>query len=160
MFIVLHILLLKGIMMRTIGKLIHLCTYVLQDLLPVRVWHTLLFVRVPCIIQQLPLALLLLPQINGWPMYRIIHSPCALAVDLSVVVGLCVFLLPVHMRCWCCPLVHCCSFFSFFRPQDGKEDLGPHAYTTRNSSYSFHARVRGDLSVFIWLVFPYERGSA
>ena len=49
---------------------------------------------------------------------------------------------------------------SFFRPEDGKEDLGPHAYTIRNSSYSFHERVHGDLSVSIRLAFPYECGSA
>ena len=40
-----------------------------------------------------------------------------------------------------------------------KEDLGLHAYTIRNSSHSFHARVHGDLSVFIRLAFPYECGS-
>ena len=39
-------------------------------------------------------------------------------------------------------------------------DLGPHGYTIRNSSYSFHARVHGDLSVSIRLAFPYECGSA
>ena len=48
------------------------------------------------------------------------------------------------------------SFLSIYRPKDGKEDLGPHAYTIRNSSYSFHARVYGDLSVSIPLAFPYE----
>ena len=41
---------------------------------------------------------------------------------------------------------------SVYRPKDGKEDLGLHACTIRNSSsyiyiYSFHARVHGDLSV-------------
>ena len=51
-------------------------------------------------------------------------------------------------------------FLSFYRPKDGKEDLGPHAYAIRNSSYSFHARVHGDLSVSIRLPFPYECGSA
>ena len=49
---------------------------------------------------------------------------------------------------------------SFYRPKDDKEDLGPHAYTTRNSSHSFHERVHGDLSVSIRLAFPYECGSA
>ena len=48
----------------------------------------------------------------------------------------------------------------FYRPKDGKEDLGPHAYTIRNSSYGFHARVHGDLSVSIRLAFPYECGAA
>ena len=39
--------------------------------------------------------------------YRIIHRSCAVAVHLSVVVGLCV---PATCtRRWCCPLVHCCS---------------------------------------------------
>ena len=37
-------------------------------------------------------------------------------------------------------------FLSFYRPKDDKEDLGPHAYTIRNPSYSFHVRVHGDLS--------------
>ena len=52
------------------------------------------------------------------------------------------------------------SSCTFFRPKDGKEDLGPHAYTTRNSSNSFHARVHGDLSVSIRLALPYECGAA
>ena len=52
------------------------------------------------------------------------------------------------------------ALISFYRPKDDKEDLGPHAYTIRNSSYSFHARVHGDLSVSIRLAFPYECGSA
>ena len=53
-----------------------------------------------------------------------------------------------------------CSTLSFYRPKDGKEDLGPHVYTIRNSSHSFHARVHGDLSVSIRLAFPYKCGSA
>ena len=58
------------------------------------------------------------------------------------------------------------AFVPFYRPkeEDGKEDLGLHAYAIRNSSYilrsSFHARVHGDLSVSIRLAFPYECGSA
>ena len=31
--------------------------------------------------------------------YRMIHTSCAVAVDQSVAVELCVFLLPVYMRC-------------------------------------------------------------
>ena len=50
--------------------------------------------------------------------------------------------------------------FSSDRPRDGKEDLGPHAYAIQISSYSFHARVQGDLSVSIRLAFPCECGSA
>lgn len=34
---------------------------------------------------------------------------CAVAVNLVVAVGLRVFLLFFNMRCWCCPLVHCCT---------------------------------------------------
>lgn len=30
--------------------------------------------------------------------YHVIHTPCAVAIDLSVVIGFCMFLLPVHMR--------------------------------------------------------------
>ena len=45
------------------------------------------------------------------------------------------------------------SILSFYRPKYGKEDLAPHAYATRNSSHSFHARVHGDLSVSIRLAF-------
>ena len=53
------------------------------------------------------------------------------------------------------------SFFLSYRSKGDKEDLGPHACTIiRNSSYSFHARVHGDLSVSIRLDFPYECGSA
>ena len=37
-------------------------------------------------------------------------------------------------------------YFRFDRSKDGKEDLGPHAFTKRKLSYSFHARVHGDLS--------------
>ena len=49
---------------------------------------------------------------------------------------------------------------SFYRPKDGKEDLCPHGYSIRSSSYSFHARVHGDLSVSIRRAFPYECGAA
>ena len=49
---------------------------------------------------------------------------------------------------------------SFYRLKDSKEDLGTHACTIRNSSYSFHARVHGDLSVSIRLALQYECGSA
>ena len=49
---------------------------------------------------------------------------------------------------------------TFYRPKDGKEDLGPHGYAIRNSWFSFHARVHGDLSVSIRLASPYECGSA
>ena len=51
-------------------------------------------------------------------------------------------------------------YLSFYRPKDGKADLDPHDYAIRNSSYSFHARVHGDLSVSIRLAFPYECGAA
>ena len=44
-----------------------------------------------------------------------------------------------------------CMLFFFYRPKDGKEDLGTHAYAIRNSSHSFHARVHGDFSVSIRL---------
>ena len=50
--------------------------------------------------------------------------------------------------------------FPFYRPKHGKEDLGPHAYTIRNPSHGFHARVHGDLSVSVRLACPYEYGSA
>ena len=52
------------------------------------------------------------------------------------------------------------SVLSFYRPKDGKEDLGPHAYTIRNSSCRLYARVYGDLSVSMRLASPYECGSA
>ena len=49
---------------------------------------------------------------------------------------------------------------SLYRPKDDKEDLGPHCYSIRNSSYSFHTRVHGDRSVSMRLAFPYECGAA
>ena len=52
------------------------------------------------------------------------------------------------------------SLISFYRPKDGKEDLGPHAYTTRKSSYTLHARVLGEFSISIRLASPYECGFA
>ena len=39
--------------------------------------------------------------------YRVIHTPCAVAVDLPVVVWLLMFLIPVHMRC--CDTVPSCT---------------------------------------------------
>ena len=62
-------------------------------------------------------------------------------------------------------IIRGCSFrsmlsFPFYRPKDGKEDLGTHAYGIRNSSYRFHARVHGDLSASIRLASPHECGFA
>ena len=100
---------LKYVITRAMGKLIALCTYVLWGVLPVLVLHTPVCVRVPRIIWRQPLALLFPLQINGCPMYHMTRRLYAVAVNMVVAVGLRAFPPPFHMRCWCCPLVHCCT---------------------------------------------------
>ena len=71
--------------------------------------------KVPRLIQPQPLAISVIFTANHWlaegdpvsAVYRKIHTSCADAVDLPLVVGICVFVLPAHMSC--CDAVPVCT---------------------------------------------------
>ena len=71
--------------------------------------------KVPRLIQPQPLAISVIFTANHWlaegdpvsAVYRKIHTSCADAVDLPLVVGICVFVLPAHMSC--CDVVPVCT---------------------------------------------------